>query len=661
MTKICCACNQTKTLDCFSPNGKGRCKECQKIYLDARALLPKKVTPEKKNCFTCGLEKPIAEFCRNRRKIDGYDGRCRPCHKEASKKRQTKIADHLATNPELPTEKECYRCKKTKSMSDYCISKNRFDGRHTECKACTNERDDERTAKRQKSRAKSPPILPENKICTRCGVKKLVEDFGKSERMVDGIHGWCAECVRKSNAEYRGRKTDIVLDAKLQQGNSCAQCKVIFDPDDLEFAHHNRYEKARNKEGRSISVGSLALDLLQKELAKGHFLCKRCHLKNTILEDQERLAKNPFQKAAHEQRLAPLNEFIRQDKLARGKCAKCEEEVQDIPWVLRYFEYDHIDPQTKLFSISRGILSGRTESELKHELTKCQLLCNSCHRKKTKTFNDLIRGRTRSKPDTIEQPNQVQIVETLTPSTESQEPLKTCSTCKESFTFDKFSQNVSSPDGRERRCKKCMAKAETDYVARKRSQMALTVKTCLMCKEEKPMNDYAPLAHDIRFTTSYCGPCNAKLKATREKNKQEKSEAALRTTLECSKCKQELTKDKFDLNLRSNKGHAAKCRDCVAFYELRKNESDEICRRRAANEPLDNLTKTCAGCKEAKPLTSFCADKSRDGFLVYCRECHHENYKRTRDNLKNKQNAKRQKVSTTTSTTTSVNSYTKLN
>lgn len=333
----------------------------------------------------------------------------------------------------------------------------------------------------------------------------------------------------------------------------------------------------------------------------------------------------------------------------------CEEHVLDTPWDLRYFEYDHVDPRLKSFLISEGVLKGFSEHELRNELQKCQLLCSPCHKLKTRAQNDLARGKERPKADPKPK---------IKPSlqqhpVDENESRKCCANCKELTPLSQFSKNISSPDGREHRCKKCMAKIETEYISRKRSQMALTVKICLMCKEEKPMNDYAPLAHDIRLTSSYCNPCYAKLKATTEKNKQEKSDAAIRTTLECSKCKQELTKDKFDINLRSNKGHAAKCRDCVAFYELRKKESDEICRRRVANEPLDNLTKTCAGCKEAKPLTSFCADKSRDGFLIYCRECHHENYKRTRENLKSKQNAKRQKVSasTTISTTTSVTSY----
>lgn len=58
--------------------------------------------------------------------------------------------------------------------------------------------------------------------------------------------------------------------------------------------------------------------------------------------------------------------------LLGGHCAKCGS--------VEGLEFDHIDPATKLFSISAKAARGMQAIE--GELAKCQLLCLSCHRSK---------------------------------------------------------------------------------------------------------------------------------------------------------------------------------------------------------------------------------------------------------------------------------------
>lgn len=45
-------------------------------------------------------------------------------------------------------------------------------------------------------------------------------------------------------------------------------------------------------------------------------------------------------------------------------------------------EFDHIDPSTKLFTITQKLVSAPL-ADLKEELEKCQLLCTDCHKEKT--------------------------------------------------------------------------------------------------------------------------------------------------------------------------------------------------------------------------------------------------------------------------------------
>lgn len=61
-----------------------------------------------------------------------------------------------------------------------------------------------------------------------------------------------------------------------------------------------------------------------------------------------------------------------------GKCVKCG--------VVDDLEFDHIDPETKTFTIGNKLASVN-ESLLQEELKKCQLLCVNCH--ETKSVRDM--------------------------------------------------------------------------------------------------------------------------------------------------------------------------------------------------------------------------------------------------------------------------------
>lgn len=53
-------------------------------------------------------------------------------------------------------------------------------------------------------------MLSTTKICTKCGIKKLLGEFSKAKAHVDGHHSWCKECTGeywrewyKKNSKYR--------------------------------------------------------------------------------------------------------------------------------------------------------------------------------------------------------------------------------------------------------------------------------------------------------------------------------------------------------------------------------------------------------------------------------------------------------------------------
>lgn len=65
-----------------------------------------------------------------------------------------------------------------------------------------------------------------------------------------------------------------------------------------------------------------------------------------------------------------------------GKCVECGSADS--------LQFDHIDPTTKKFAISK--MWNRGDDVVLPELQKCQLLCKSCHDKKTSIMRSVAHG-----------------------------------------------------------------------------------------------------------------------------------------------------------------------------------------------------------------------------------------------------------------------------
>lgn len=75
-------------------------------------------------------------------------------------------------------------------------------------------------------------------------------------------------------------------------------------------------------------------------------------------------------------------DFIDKEKLQRKECTECHIKVTED--TLCCFDFDHLDPSTKKYNISRlACIHSSTENGIETELKKCQLLCCKCHKKKT--------------------------------------------------------------------------------------------------------------------------------------------------------------------------------------------------------------------------------------------------------------------------------------
>lgn len=87
-----------------------------------------------------------------------------------------------------------------------------------------------------------------------------------------------------------------------------------------------------------------------------------------------------YMKARRERRRAELLELL------GGACSRCTSEDE--------LHFDHIDSSTRSFTLSGAGLD-RSWSAILEEAAKCQLLCETCHRTKTRQCGDNINQQLR--------------------------------------------------------------------------------------------------------------------------------------------------------------------------------------------------------------------------------------------------------------------------
>ena len=124
-----------------------------------------------------------------------------------------------------------------------------------------------------------------NKICSKCGLEKPINEFVKNKTKKDGYTSYCKECHRKTcRAYYLNNKQVIRKHAKIYQNKmkdfvnhfKKGGCILCGEKDlaclDL---HHLRDKKFTI----SSKITDLSKDTLKEEIDKCVVLCANCHRK----------------------------------------------------------------------------------------------------------------------------------------------------------------------------------------------------------------------------------------------------------------------------------------------------------------------------------------------------------------------------------------------
>jgi hypothetical protein len=159
MNKICSTCKIEKDASFFGkdknrPDGLNPlCKDCKRIggkEYQKRIKVRAKNIPETKTCACCKIEKNASLFSRDASRKNGLNPYCKEClslkgkesykkNKDGVLKKQKEYVEKVKnTIKNIPIEKFCPDCKKTKKSEFFCKDSTSLDGLNRICKDCAN-------------------------------------------------------------------------------------------------------------------------------------------------------------------------------------------------------------------------------------------------------------------------------------------------------------------------------------------------------------------------------------------------------------------------------------------------------------------------------------------------------------------------------------------
>lgn len=193
------------------------------------------------------------------------------------------------------------------------------------------------------------------KLCN--GIIQSIDIFAKNRHECKKCYNQCVYNSYKCNNGMSGQRTKYLL----KFGKSCEQCGCT-DQLMLDFDHLDQNNKID-----TIAKLNSSKKILE-EVTKTRILCAFCHRLHTRTQIGNTIAtKN--------------KDFVDGIKLSIGQCQMCERSVT--LGTTCCFDFDHINPNEKLMNVSRMIGNHSSFEKIIDEVSKCQLLCSNCHRKKT--------------------------------------------------------------------------------------------------------------------------------------------------------------------------------------------------------------------------------------------------------------------------------------
>ena len=230
--------------------------------------------------------------------------------------------------------------------------------------------------------------------CTQCGAVRPIDDFPFKSAATATRHSRCRECTREASrlhyaanrSAYRERnrrnnpRQRFAAEQRvieLLRNSGCAVCGET-DVVVLEFHHRRPAERVANISDMITNRSSVAR--IETEIAKCDMLCANCHQRLTALgrKVHYKLAQPENPESLHKGwRAMPV---LRNGRIVLEQLEACgcvDYGIND-PLVL---QFDHRERKTT--TVSWIVSAGWSARRLAEEMSKCDIRCANCHRRRT--------------------------------------------------------------------------------------------------------------------------------------------------------------------------------------------------------------------------------------------------------------------------------------
>lgn len=336
-------------------DGRNFCRECaQRRRHEAPRYEPRMTGT--KFCTDCKTDVHVTDF-RVHRASPARDGRYNICSACAVAREHGR-----RVVPVAEATYDCGGCGRTGLALDQMVQDTSRAQGVKECRQCKNAR----TAKNK--RPVDPDVM---KTCRVCNGSFPNSQMRVDARMGGGTKNICLGCESVERVGY-------LLQKKRELGGACGAC----GNDDLSvLCLVQRPGTPKQKLRAGLSHAQV------DKICRNKIL--RCHNCMRVDEARRDLASDPqcldWMTVDPATLPDPRARIVWDAKVARGKCELCVGPPLDPTNLVESYiwEFDHIDPSTKLGNVSHMVTSRAPVEDIKAEIAKCRLAHRNCHAKRT--------------------------------------------------------------------------------------------------------------------------------------------------------------------------------------------------------------------------------------------------------------------------------------